>query len=169
MCGLCGVIGFEHAAVRRMNQAMVHRGPDDAGIYTDGQTCLGHVRLSILDTSAAGHQPMCNEDESLWTVFNGEIYNYRQLRRQLRDRGHHFCSNTDTEVLVHLYEEYAEDCVDYLRGMFALAIWDNRQQRLFLARDRFGIKPLFYAVRDGALAFASELRAYAWVSASCHQ
>lgn len=159
MCGICGVVGYDAIAVTRMNEAMVHRGPDDEGIFSDKDVCLGHVRLSIIDVSPQGHQPMCNEDGSVWIVFNGEIYNFQELRNDLEARGHRFRSNTDTEVLIHLYEQYGDDCVQRLRGMFVFAIWDAPKRRLYVARDRLGIKPFLYQFRNGRLAFASELRA----------
>jgi asparagine synthase (glutamine-hydrolysing) len=142
-----------------MGARLRHRGPDDAGVYVDGAVGLAHQRLSILDVSAAGHQPMSNEDQSIWIVFNGEIYNYRELRAHLEGR-HEFRSNTDTEVLVHLYEDEGVECFSKLRGMFAVAIWDARLQQLVIARDRLGKKPVFYSLgEDGALSFASELKA----------
>src|SRR5215470_4918081 len=144
-------------SVHRMCQAIVHRGPDDEGVYARGPVGLGMRRLSIIDLSS-GHQPIHNEDESIWIVFNGEIYNFLELRPELEKQGHHFYTNTDTEAIVHLYEEYGDDCVRKLRGMFAFAIWDERRQRLFLARDRFGKKPLHYAVSEGRFLFGSEIK-----------
>lgn len=164
MCGIAGIVGAEPnyladaAEVHRMCQTIVHRGPDDEGIYADGPAALGMRRLSIIDLST-GRQPIHNEDCSLWTVFNGEIYNFLELRRGLEARGHRFYTNTDTEVIVHLYEEYGADCVKKLRGMFAIALWDRRARRLFLARDRFGKKPLYYALNKGRLLFGSEIKA----------
>src|SRR5438034_1201695 len=145
------------ADVRRMCQTIVHRGPDDEGIYTRGPAGLGMRRLSIIDLSG-GHQPIHNEDESIWIVFNGEIYNFLELRRELEARGHHFYTHTDTEVIVHLYEETGADCVKKLRGMFAFALFDERRQSLLLARDRLGKKPLHYALCDGRLLFGSEIK-----------
>jgi asparagine synthase (glutamine-hydrolysing) len=136
---------------------MVHRGPDDEGIHIDDGIGLGMRRLSIIDIEN-GHQPICNEDGSIWVVSNGEIYNYRSLRRMLERRGHRFRTNSDIEVIVHLYEEIGTDCVQQLRGMFSLAVWDSRKQRLFIARDRIGIKPLYYSEVGGRLVFASELK-----------
>jgi asparagine synthase (glutamine-hydrolysing) len=167
---MCGIAGFvlqegeaEAARVRAMCDVIRHRGPDDEGIHVDGRCGIGMRRLSILDLST-GHQPMGNEDGSVWVVFNGEIYNYRDLRRELTARGHRFATNSDTETLVHLYEEDGEAGLSRLRGMFGYAIWDGRRQRLFLARDRFGKKPLYYAeVPPGSTApaglyFGSELK-----------
>ena len=141
-----------------MLQTIVHRGPDDEGIYVDGPIGIGNRRLSIIDLSG-GHQPLCNEDGTVWISYNGEIYNYRRLRRELEAKGHVFRTRSDTEVIVHLYEELGERCVERLSGMFAFAIWDGRQQKLVLARDRLGQKPLFYA-RDGEdFLFGSEVKA----------
>jgi asparagine synthase (glutamine-hydrolysing) len=164
MCGIAGIIGSERGQtadaheIHRMCQTLVHRGPDDEGIYAEGRAGLGMRRLSIIDLST-GHQPIHNEDGSLWIVFNGEIYNFPELRAQLLARGHRFYTNTDTEAIVHAYEEYGPDCVRHLRGMFAFALWDKRRQRLFLARDRFGKKPLYYALHQGRLLFGSEIKA----------
>lgn len=161
MCGICGkysLKGVEPQELRGMLRAIVHRGPDDEGIYLNGCIGLGNRRLSIIDLTG-GHQPICNEDRTVWIVYNGEIYNYRQLRQDLAQRGHVFSTRTDTEVIVHLYEERGEACVRLLRGMFAFAIWDGRQHKLFLARDRLGQKPLFYAQQEQDLLFASEVKA----------
>jgi asparagine synthase (glutamine-hydrolysing) len=136
---------------------MSHRGPDDQGIYADDAAAIGMRRLSIIDLST-GHQPVRNEDGTIWVVFNGEIYNFKELRRDLERQGHQFYTTTDTEVIVHLYEEVGPLCVDLLRGMFTLAVWDGKRRQLFLARDRMGIKPLYYAQIDGGLVFASELK-----------
>jgi len=165
MCGICGKIYFDRSQavdgrlLESMAAVLKHRGPDDSGTYVAGHVGLGHQRLSIIDLSAAGHQPMSNEDASIWIVYNGEIYNFEELRRELEVKGHAFKSHTDTEVIIHLYEEHGPACVHKLRGMFAFAIWDAPQQQLFLARDRAGKKPLAYAVADGALLFASEIKA----------
>ena len=163
MCGIAGQINFDDVPVvpqriAAMGASLRHRGPDDAGVYVDGSVGLAHQRLSVLDLSPAGHQPMSNEDGTVWVVFNGEIYNFEELRDRLCDR-HTFRSRTDTEVIVHLYEEFGLDCVAMLRGMFAIAIWDNRERRLILARDRVGKKPLYYAQGQTSLTFASELKA----------
>ena len=163
MCGIAGQINFDNTQVvpqriAAMGASLRHRGPDDAGVYAHGPVGLAHQRLSILDLSPAGHQPMSNEDGTIWVVFNGEIYNFEELRDRLCDR-HSFRSRTDTEVIVHLYEEFGLDCVSMLRGMFAIAIWDAREHRLILARDRVGKKPLYYAQGRNSLTFASELKA----------
>ena len=161
MCGICGKTDDERGrAVQRMNDRMVARGPDDDGVYVDPATAvaLGARRLSILDVDG-GHQPLSNEDGTVWAVLNGEIYNYPALRDRLLARGHKLATGTDTEVLVHLYEDFGDELVHALEGMFAFAVWDARKKVLLLARDRFGEKPLFYAERGGELAFASELNA----------
>jgi len=161
MCGICGIYrpgGVRREELRRMADAIAHRGPDDEGYHIDGPVGLGFRRLSIIDL-ARGHQPLCNEDGSVWLIFNGEIYNYRELRQGLETRGHRFRSDADTEVIVHLYEEHGEGCVRLLSGMFAFAVWDARTGRLLLARDRLGQKPLYYARRGGTLCFASEIKA----------
>lgn len=165
MCGIAGKFHFDdqqpvsQALLDRMANRLVHRGPDDSGFFTHGPVGLAHRRLSIIDVSAAGKQPICNEDGSVWTVFNGEIYNYRELRRTLVDAGHRFKTNTDTEVIVHLWEEYGEKMVDYLVGMFTFALWDDREQQLVVARDRVGIKPLYWAETRSGIVFASEIKA----------
>jgi len=146
------------AEVRRMCQTIVHRGPDDEGIYAQGPVGLGMRRLSIIDL-CGGRQPIHNEDESIWVVFNGEIYNFPELRKELESREHHFYTRSDTEVIVHLYEEMGADCVTKLRGMFAIALYDENRKSLLLARDRLGKKPLYYAVRDGRFYFGSEIKA----------
>lgn len=164
MCGICGKVQFEANApvdpnlVRGMLESIRHRGPDDEGIYIAPQVGLGHRRLSIIDLST-GHQPLSNEDGSVWIVFNGEIYNYRELRSFLLDKGHSLKTQSDTEVIVHLYEELGPACLEKLRGMFAFAIWDQKSKTLFLARDRVGIKPLYYHLAQDALVFASEIKA----------
>src|SRR3984957_15003348 len=147
MCGICGKLNFDNAKgvstslLKSMADAIQHRGPDDEGYYQSGPVGFGFRRLSIIDLNT-GHQPICNEDRPVWIVFNGEIYNYQDLRQDLQARGHVFKTQTDTEVIVHLYEEFDERCVEQLRGMFAFAIWDENRKRLLLARDRVGIKPL---------------------------
>ncbi len=161
MCGIAGSTARDcESAVRAMCAALRHRGPDDEGIHVDhgAETAIGATRLSIIDV-AGGHQPLANEDGTVWAALNGEIYNHPALRRHLLHRGHHLATRTDTEVLVHLYEEYGDDLVHALEGMYAFAVWDARRRRLLLGRDRFGEKPLFYTVRGGRLRFASELTA----------
>ncbi len=162
MCGICGIINRTDEPVARdvllrMRDALAHRGPDDAGCHVDGGVGLAMRRLSIIDLSS-GHQPIFNEDGTIAIVFNGEIYNYRELRQDLVARGHRFQTQTDTEVIVHLYEDHGPQCVDRLNGMFGLAIWDSRNQRLLLARDRLGIKPLYTAHTGDVFLFGSELK-----------
>jgi asparagine synthase (glutamine-hydrolysing) len=164
MCGICGKLNFEQGTsvdrslIRAMLDTIRHRGPDDEGIYQASQVGLGHRRLSIIDLKS-GHQPLCNEDGTIWIVFNGEIYNFQELRSYLLTKGHAFRTQTDTEVIVHLYEELGPACLDKLRGMFAFAIWDENTKTLFIARDRVGIKPLYYYLTDTSLIFASEIKA----------
>jgi asparagine synthase (glutamine-hydrolysing) len=164
MCGIYGVVSaspdriVDTTVLSRMGQVLRHRGPDDEGYRFNEQAGLGIRRLSIIDL-VTGQQPVVNEDNSIWLVFNGEIYNYRELRGTLERRGHVFASNSDTEVIVHAYEEYGDHCVEHFNGMFAFAVWDTVQRRLFLARDRLGIKPLYYSVNRDQLIFGSELKA----------
>lgn len=164
MCGICGIVSrqpvdlVEGRAVKGMNDALRHRGPDDEGYYTDDFALLAVRRLSIIDL-ISGHQPISNEDGTVWLVFNGEIYNFRALRRQLEQKGHFFSTETDSEVIVHSYEEYGDECVHRFNGMFAFAIWDLVNRRLLLARDRLGIKPLYYWQSQDKLVFGSELKA----------
>jgi asparagine synthase (glutamine-hydrolysing) len=164
MCGIVGIAGsaahpVDDAVLRSMNDALWHRGPDDDGFFVRDRVGLGMRRLAIIDV-AGGRQPMHNEDKSVWAVFNGEIYNHNELREDLQARGHHFYTRSDSETLVHLYEEYGDEGVTRLRGMFAYALWDERRERLFVARDRLGIKPLYYGQHAGRLYVASELRAF---------
>jgi asparagine synthase (glutamine-hydrolysing) len=159
MCGIAGFVGFEdRQLLERMMDLLVHRGPDDFGCYYNEEVALGHRRLSIIDPKG-GKEPIFNEDRSLCIVFNGEIYNFRQIRKELEEKGHRFYTKTDTEVVVHAYEEEGVECVRGLNGMFAFAIWDEGRRRLFLARDRLGIKPLYYYIGDGKIIFASETKA----------
>lgn len=164
---MCGIVGYvdrdiqcpgDEGVVRAMCSAIRHRGPDDEGTYCAHGVAMGVRRLSIIDL-AGGHQPIHNEDETVWVVFNGEIYNFAELREQLEAKGHRFRTRTDTEVIAHLYEEFGPDCVDHLRGMFAFAVWDAARRSLLLARDRVGKKPLFYTEVGGRLYFASEIKA----------
>ena len=162
MCGIVGYFGrnenqVDPVIIREMAQAIIHRGPDDGGFYDEDPIHLGFRRLSIIDVSG-GHQPLANEDDSIWITFNGEIYNYQELREDLLQAGHVFKTHTDTEVIVHLYEQYGTDCLVKLRGMFAFAIWDRQKQQLFVARDIFGIKPLYYYWDEERFAFASEIK-----------
>ncbi|HEX2873843.1 MAG TPA: asparagine synthase (glutamine-hydrolyzing), partial [Polyangiaceae bacterium] len=165
MCGFVGVLNLDGQAadaalLSRMSQEIAHRGPDDQGVETSGPCGLGFRRLSIIDLSAAGHQPMRSADERLTIVFNGEIYNYRELRDELAKDGARFRSHSDTEVLLHLYERYGTEMLSRLRGMFAFAIWDARERSLVVARDRVGIKPLYYLLLPGErLYVASEIKA----------
>jgi len=164
MCGIAGIVSadvddrIEAGTIHRMCQAIVHRGPDDEGIFVKDGTGLGMRRLSIIDLSG-GHQPVFNEDRSVWIVFNGEIYNFPELRAELEKRGHRFYTHTDTEVIVHLYEDLGADCVSKLRGMFAFALYDERRRKLLMARDRFGKKPLHYGLAGERLLFGSEIKA----------
>jgi asparagine synthase (glutamine-hydrolysing) len=164
MCGICGIYAFasdpaiDRQLLEAMTDTLVHRGPDDAGYLVDSRIGLGHRRLSIIDL-AGGWQPIFNEDRTKAIVFNGEIYNYQSLRETLLQKGHQFQTSSDTEVILHLYEDYGEACVEQLRGMFAFAIWDQKARTLLLARDRIGVKPLYYAVHGGRCVFGSEIKA----------
>ena len=165
MCGICGKVNLERNAasvepslIRAMIDTIRHRGPDDEGLHVAAGVGLGHLRLSIIDLGT-GHQPLSNEDGTIWIVFNGEIYNYLELRAFLLSKGHVFKTQTDTETIVHLYEEFGPACLEKLRGMFAFAIWDESKKSLFLARDRVGIKPLYYCLSRNGLVFASEIKA----------
>src|SRR6266545_4828781 len=164
MCGIAGVIYDDRSRavkldeLKRMSDTLTHRGPDDEGFFVDQNVGLAMRRLNVIDL-VTGHQPISNEDGSVWIVFNGEIYNYPELRRELESKGHRFATNTDTETIVHAYEEYGEDCVKKLNGMFAFAIWDRQERTLVLARDRFGVKPLYYFLSERALVFGSEPKA----------
>lgn len=158
MCGICGIVGFDDKnLLNKMCDALIHRGPDDSGIFVDSGVGLGHRRLSIIDLKT-GHQPVHNEDESIWIVFNGEIYNFKELRKELEDKGHKFYTYTDTEVIVHSYEEYGDYCAEKFNGDFAFAIWDGSRKKLVLARDPIGVKPLYYTVLDGCFLFSSEIK-----------
>ncbi len=163
MCGIAGACNQNSTPVARadieaMTEALSHRGPDGSGIYEGGPVALGHRRLAIIDLSSAGQQPMSNETGSILITYNGEIYNYRELRTELEAKGHQFRSRTDTEVAIHAYEEWGEECLQRFNGMFALAIWDEDRQELFLARDRYGIKPLYYVAQGETFLFASEVK-----------
>ncbi len=163
MCGIAGMFNLDGAPVapeslRGMIRMLSHRGPDDAGFHVENGVGLAHARLSIIDL-AGGHQPMCNEDSSLWITFNGEIFNYVELREELLSKGHKFATRSDTEVILHLYEEKGKDCVQYMNGQWAFAIWDNQCRRLFLSRDRLGVRPLFYTQTNKTFVFGSEIKA----------
>ena len=180
MCGISGILNYsgqpvDISTLKMMAETLNHRGPDDEGYYinsvhacpqtrkwksTPGKGNIGlvHTRLSIIDLSS-GHQPMTNEDETLWITFNGEIYNFLDLKKELDGKGHRFRTNCDTEVIIHAYEEWGKECVKKLRGMFAFALWDEKNQTLFLARDRLGIKPLYYYSDSSKFLFASEIKA----------
>src|SRR5262247_1664386 len=170
MCGIAGIVSLnsrepvDQARVKRMRDVLRHRGPDGEGLWAEGPVGLGHRRLSIVDV-AGGHQPMANEDETVWITYNGEIYNHAELRTGLEARGHRYRTRSDTETILHLYEELADACVERLQGMFAFALWDRARRRLLLARDRLGIKPLYYALTGGELLFASEVKAILAASA----
>lgn len=159
---MCGIVGFnweDKNLLKKMMTSIEHRGPDDNGYYIDKNISLGHQRLSIIDLSAKGKQPIYNEDKSIIINFNGEIYNYKLLRKELENKGHKFYTDTDTEVIVHAYEEYGIDCVKQFNGMFAFAIYDTNKKTIFLARDRIGIKPLYYYFENKKIIFASEIKA----------
>lgn len=164
MCGISGKINYDTGRqvdaeeLKRMTDSLYHRGPDDEGFYINNNIGLGFRRLSIIDLST-GHQPLANEDDSIWIIFNGEIYNYQELQESLVKQGHVFRTKSDTETIVHLYEQYGVDCLKYLRGMFAFAIWDNNKKQLFCARDRFGIKPFYYYSDKEKFVFGSEIKA----------
>src|SRR5690348_1053294 len=164
MYGIAGILNASPGEpvteqdLREMLAIIRHRGPDEFGIYLDQRIGLGSARLSIIDLTC-GQQPIGNEDGTLWIVFNGEIFNYLELRPDLEAKGHRFATSSDTEVLLHLYEEYGPECLQKLNGQFAFAIWDSRRQNLFLARDRLGVRPLFYTFQNGNLVFGSEIKA----------
>jgi asparagine synthase (glutamine-hydrolysing) len=163
MCGVAGYFNIQHdlegdlSLLERMIWPLYHRGPDGFGFFQDKRAGLAHARLSIIDLEG-GWQPIHNEDKTLWIIFNGEIFNYPELRQQLISRGHQFSTQSDTEVIIHLYEEKGEKCLEDLNGQFAIAIYDQQKQTLFLARDRMGIRPLFYTVHAGRFYFASEIK-----------
>ncbi len=159
MCGICGFNWEDKELVKNMADSISHRGPDQEGYYTDKDISLGHKRLSIIDLSEKGRQPMFNEDNTICIVFNGEIYNFQEIRNELEKKGHKFSSNCDTEAIIHAYEEYGSDCLKKFNGMFAFALWDSRKRTLFLARDRLGKKFLYYYFKDNKFLFASEIKA----------
>ena len=157
MCGICGITWNDQNLIRLMGNACKHRGPEQEGFYIDDFVSIGCERLKIQDISEVAKQPIYNEDKTICVVLNGEIYNFKELRKEL-EKNHQFYTESDTEVIVHAYEEFGEDCLDKLDGMFAFAIWDTIRKKLFIARDRIGVKPLFYCVISGRLLFASELK-----------
>ena len=167
MCGITGIYIVNNPSevqkdtLIKMRDTLIHRGPDDAGLYIskDKKLGLGFRRLAIIDLSEAGNQPMTNEDKTLWLIFNGEIYNFQELKEELIKKGHQFKSKTDSEVLLHLYEEKGEKCLEDLNGMYAFVIWDEKNQKFFAARDRIGIKPFYYYYKDGVFLFGSEIKA----------
>src|SRR6185312_8323961 len=164
MCGITGIVHFDRdkaispAVLKNMSDSIYHRGPDDEGLYINQNVGLGFRRLSIIDLST-GHQPLSNQNDRIYIVFNGEIYNYLEQRKKLKQKGYTFKTTTDTEVILHLYQEYGVDCLQYLRGMFAFAIWDGNKQQLFCARDRFGIKPFYFYSDEEKFVFGSEIKA----------
>src|SRR5215471_7891579 len=163
MCGICGIFFTNRrdmadpAVLAGMNRQITHRGPDDEGFFVEENVGLAMRRLSIIDVKT-GHQPLANETDTVWIVYNGEIYNHQQLRTELLAKGHRYRTHSDTETIVHLYEEYGCDCVEHLRGMFAFVIWDRTKRRLFAARDRFGIKPFYYQWDGRRFLFGSEIK-----------
>lgn len=158
MCGICGFNFRDGELIKKMYSVIRHRGPDDEGAYLDDNFSLGHTRLSIIDLSKRGKQPMTNKEGNLVLVYNGELYNFKQIRKLLEEKGYHFNSDTDTEVILYAYQEYGEECVKKFNGIFSFAIWDNQKKKLFLARDHLGIKPLYYYFRDKYFVFASEIK-----------
>ena len=164
MCGITGIYAFDEkyevptALIEDMTNTMIHRGPDEFGFYVNESVALGHRRLSIIDLKT-GKQPMSDKNDYIWIVFNGEIYNFRELKKDLEGKGYFFKTKSDTEVIIYSYEEYGLDCLKKFNGMFAFAIYDKRKRRLFLARDRLGIKPLYYTITDKEIIFASEIKA----------
>jgi asparagine synthase (glutamine-hydrolysing) len=164
MCGICGKFTFSGESValpllRKMAATLRHRGPDDERVYSAPYIGLGQTRLSIIDLNKSATAPLCNEDESIWVVFNGEIYNFQQLRSELEDKGHRFRTRCDTEVIAHLYEQYGFGCLQKMRGMFAFALWDSTRKLIFAARDRLGKKPFTYHLDGKAFTFGSEIKA----------
>ncbi|HMU94268.1 MAG TPA: asparagine synthetase B, partial [Anaerolineales bacterium] len=163
MCGICGLSHStnqkpERSLLEKMNSAIAHRGPDSDGFHTDAGVGLAMRRLAIIDVSG-GDQPIANEDESIWIVFNGECYNYPEMHAELERRGHRLATKSDTECIVHFYEDEGEDCIKRLRGMFAFALWDDKRKKLLLGRDRLGKKPMYYTIQNGTIYFGSELSA----------
>ena len=165
MCGITGIINLNNdqissSILKKMTDSLSHRGPDGEGLFIDKHIGLGHRRLAILDLSQKGHQPMISQDKRYIISYNGEIYNYLTLKTELESNGYHFHSNTDTEVILNAYSKWGKDCLNKFNGMFAFAIWDSKKKELFLARDRYGIKPLYYTQSNGVFLFASEIKAF---------
>ena len=164
MCGILAILNYDfqnqvdEQLLRQMTDTMAHRGPDDAGYWVSGPIGLGHRRLAIIDLSPAGHQPMSNEDGTIWITYNGEIYNFQELRHELEIKGHSFRSHTDTEAVLHSYEEWGTECLSHFNGMWAFALWDDRHHSLFVARDRLGVKPLIYYYDEKRFICASEIK-----------
>ena len=163
MCGIAGIYNFNkepvsHETISLMTSILSHRGPDGSGIWHKGHVGLGHRRLKIIDLSDRAQQPMTNEDGSIWLTYNGEIYNYKELREILKSKGHMFISQSDSEVVLHAYESWDIECLERFNGMFAFGLYDRKKEKLFLARDRLGIKPLFYTVNHSRFIFASEIK-----------
>jgi len=157
MCGICGITWDDQNLIRKMGEKIKHRGPEQEGFYIDDYVSLCCERLRILDLSDTAKQPQHNEDNSIWVVLNGEIYNFRKIKSKL-ETNHTFYTNSDTEVILHAYEEYGEDCLNHLNGMFAFAIWDTKKKKLIIARDRLGVKPLYYYILNDELLFSSEIK-----------
>ena len=157
MCGICGITWNDQNLIRSMGLGIKHRGPEQEGFYIDDSISMCCERLKILDLSENAKQPLHNEDSSIWVVLNGEIYNFQEIKKELESK-HRFYTNTDTEVIVHAYEEYGEDCIHKLNGMFSFALWDSNKKKLFIARDRLGVKPLFYCIVNNNLVFSSEIK-----------
>ena len=160
MCGIAGFTFRDEGLIKKMTDAIKHRGPDDEGQFVSDEVSLGHRRLSILDLSKAGHQPMSSGDGRFTIVHNGEIYNFMEIRKDLESKGYRFKSGSDTEVILYSYEEWGRACLERFRGMFAFALWDDREKELFIVRDRLGVKPLYYMNKGGKLFFASEIKAF---------
>src|SRR3989344_1412810 len=161
MCGILGIYSrnIDKEQVRKATETLHHRGPDGTGYFFDNNIAFGHRRLAVIDLSENAKQPMCNESGDLWITYNGEVYNFKEIKQELENKGHQFKSNSDTEVILHAYEEWKEKCLEKFNGMFALAIWNSRNRELFLARDRAGVKPLYYYFDRDKFIFASEIKA----------
>src|SRR3990172_6687995 len=161
MCGICGIVGYRnYGDIARMTEILSHRGPDNIGVkvFENDRVALGHTRLSILDLSPRGHQPMSDKEGRYWITYKGELYNYKEIKKELENKGYIFQTSTDTEVIIYAYMEWGTNCLTRFNGMFAFAIWDIEDKTLFLARDRIGIKPVYYHKKDNTLFFASEIK-----------